>query len=109
MKTMTAEAAYVDFIIGKYIRKKIPISLRPSIRAASIVSMGKLRLFCRNIMIINGVARPGIMNAHTVFSIFICEIMVNRGISVATCGTIIASRRMAKSLSLPLSWYSSKP
>ena len=99
----------MDFIIGKYIRKKIPISLRPSIRAASIVSIGKLRLFCRNIMIRNGVDRAGMMNAHTVFSSFSREIMVNRGISVATCGTIMASRRMAKSLSLPLSWYSSKP
>ena len=60
-------------------------------------------------MIINGVEMEGMMNAHTVFSSFIFEIMVNSGISVATWGTIMASSSTANSRSLCLSWYSSKP
>ena len=55
MKVITAAAAYVDFITGIYIWKKILNSLRPSIRAASTISTGNAREFCRNIMIINGV------------------------------------------------------
>ena len=41
MKVITAAAAYVDFIVGMNIWKKILTSLSPSIRAASIISTGK--------------------------------------------------------------------
>ena len=67
MNVITAAAAYVDFCTGIYILKKIPISLSPSIRAASIISIGKFLEFCLNIMMRNGVEIAGSMKPHTVF------------------------------------------
>ena len=60
-------------------------------------------------MIIKGVATVGSTKPQTVLSRCILLIILNRGIMVATPGIIIASSRMAKTMSLPLSWYSSKP
>ena len=42
IKVITAAAAYVDFIVGMNIWKKILTSLSPSIRAASIISTGNV-------------------------------------------------------------------
>ena len=40
---------------------------------------------------------------------FADEIILKSGIMVATCGIIIARSRIENTLSLPLSWYNSKP
>lgn len=57
MNVITVAAAKVGFIMGKYIRVKIAISPSPSMRAASMVSWGKLREDCLNSSIRNGVAQ----------------------------------------------------
>ena len=103
MNVITAAAAYVDFCTGIYILKKIPISLSPSIRAASIISTGKFLEFCLNIMIRNGVEIAGSMKPHTVFIKPSFDIILNRGISVATCGIIMARSKTENSLSFALS------
>ena len=103
MNVITAAAAYVDFITGIYIWKKILISLKPSIRAASTISTGNAREFCLNIMIINGVEIIGRKKASTVFSKPALLNIRNRGIIVATCGIIIARSRTENSLSFHLS------
>ena len=103
IKVITPAAAYVAFMTGRYIRKKIPISETPSIRAASIMSMGKRLEFCRNSMIKNGVETDGSINPHTLFKSPSLEIILNSGIIVATPGTIIAKSRIENKKSLYLS------
>jgi hypothetical protein len=103
INVITAAAAYVDFMIGMYILKKMENSVSPSIRAASRTSTGKLLEFCLNIMIRNGVDIVGRINAQTVLSKCMLDIILNSGIIVATCGTIIASSKMEKTKSLCLS------
>ena len=90
-------------MIGMYCLKKMPTSVCPSIRAASMIAGGKFLELFRNIMIMNGVATCGRMKPHTEFSIPILEIRTNSGIMVATPGIIMASSRKANSLSLALS------
>ena len=89
--------------MGIYILKKIAHSDSPSIRAASIMSTGKLREFCLNIIIINGVEIAGSIKPATVLIKPSLDIIVKRGISVATAGTIIAISRTVNSLSFALS------
>ena len=81
----------------------MPSSLTPSIRAAFMMSTGKFREFCRNIMIMKGVATAGSMKPQTLLRSFILLIIVNSGIMVATFGIIIASSRTPNSASLALS------
>ena len=90
-------------MVGINIWKKIRTSLNPSIRAASIISTGNARAFCRNIMIINGVEMIGRMKPMDVFRSFAFENILNNGTIVATWGTIMARSRMENSLSFPLS------
>ena len=80
----------------------MPVSLRPSMRAAFMISTGKLREFWRNIMIMNGVAIAGSAKPQAVFRSFIRLIIVNSGIMVATPGIIMARSRTPKRRSLPL-------
>ena len=55
------------------------------------------------IMIINGVAMDGSMNAPIVFTIFRVENIRNIGIMMAAKGIIIAVSRMVNTTSFPLS------
>ena len=71
-------------MVGINIWKKILTSLKPSIRAASIMSTGKALAFCRNIMIINGVEMIGRINPMDVFRSFAFENILNNGTIVAT-------------------------
>ena len=71
-------------------------------RAAFMISVGKLREFWRNIMIMKGVAREGRIKPQTLESIFILLIIENSGIMVATPGIIMASSRIPKRMSFPL-------
>ena len=84
-------------------RKKIPISLSPSIRAASIISCGKDLALCRNIMIRNGVDNDGSITAVIVLVSFMVENIRNSGIMIAANGIIIAISRIVITISLPLS------
>lgn len=91
-------------MMGTNIRKKMPISLKPSRRAASIMSLGKERDACRNSMIINGVEMDGSTNAAQLLTSPQWDIILNRGIIMATNGSIIASSRTLISASFALSW-----
>ena len=64
---------------------------------------------CLNIIIKNGVEIVGRINPIVVFNQPAFENIWNSGIMVATNGTIIASRIMLISRSLPLSWKISNP
>ena len=74
----------------------MPTSDKPSILAASMISFGKLLAACLNIIIRNGVARPGSTKAGQVFTSPTFENMVKSGIIVATKGSIIAVRSTVK-------------
>ena len=79
------------------------ISDKPSILAASMISCGKDLALCRNIMIKNGVETVGRINPIVVFSQPAVENIWNKGIIVATKGTIIARRIMLITVSFALS------
>ena len=68
-----------------------------------MISTGKDLAFWRNIMIMNGVVIMGRMKPSVQFKSLAFENIWNSGTIVATCGTIMASRRMEKSLSFHLS------
>ena len=82
---------------------KIWNSFRPSMRAASIVSFGKVRALLRKYMMRNGVARLGRKKPTQLLSRPALENIWNSGTSTATNGTIIASIRMLITRSLYLS------
>ena len=65
-------------MVGINIWKKILTSLKPSIRAASIISTGKALAFCRNIMIINGVEMIGRIKPTAVFKSPAFENILNK-------------------------------
>ena len=94
---------HVDFMVGIYIRKKIPVSLKPSSLAASMISCGKEREAWRNIMIMNGVEIEGSMKAAIVLTIFSWENIRNIGIMMAANGIIIAVRSTVNTASFALS------
>ena len=91
-------------MVGMNIRKKMPISLKPSIRAASMMSCGKLLAACRNIRIRNGVDTDGRTRAQKLLIMCHWENILNSGIMIATNGSIMASSRMRIRASFPLSW-----
>ena len=90
-------------MVGIYIRKKIPVSLKPSSLAASMISCGKEREAWRNIMIMNGVEIEGSMKAAIVLTIFSWENIRNIGIMMAANGIIIAVRSTVNTASFALS------
>lgn len=69
-----------------------------------MISCGKERAACRNIMIKNGVEIDGSASAIQVLTSFYAENILNSGIMIATKGSIIASSRMLIKISFPLSW-----
>ena len=90
--------------MGTNIRKKMPISLRPSRRAASIISLGKDLDAWRNSMIMNGVEMEGRTNAAQLLTRPQWDIILNSGIMMATNGSIMASSSTLIRASLALSW-----
>ena len=91
-------------MVGINILKKMPTSLKPSIRAASIISCGNALAFCLNIIIKNGVAIVGKINHNVLFSNPDFENILNKGINTAANGTIIANKITDITVSFALSW-----
>ena len=77
-------------MVGIKIVRKIFNSLKPSIRAASMISSGKDLALCLKSMIKNGVEIVGNTYAIHVLARCIPENSLNNGIKVAANGTIIA-------------------
>ena len=82
---------------------KIWNSFKPSMRAASSVSLGKLRALFLKYIIKNGVAMLGIMKPAQELMSFAFVNIWNSGTRTATNGTIIASIRIAMTVSFALS------